>query len=138
MLKRSYLKRTKGFKKPDPFKLRSRLTTNGYSTTLDRPRYVRRRSESAVERKWKREARERDNYACRWPDCGYSSRHIHVHHIHTRAQRPDLKWEVSNGACLCQPHHDRLHHTVEGRQAGRELGLLGTETYEKAQKDLAA
>lgn len=37
MLKRSYIKRgTKGFKQPDPFKLRSRLTASGYSPTLDR------------------------------------------------------------------------------------------------------
>lgn len=97
-------------------------------------RTLKTRGPSAADRKWKKAVRERDDFTCRWPGCGFYSLHIHAHHIHTRKQRPDLRHDPANGAALCNEHHDRLHHTVEGRQRGRELGLLGTETYEAAKK----
>jgi len=99
---------------------------------------LKSKPESAEDKAWKKAVRERDGYRCRWPDCDVESKSIHAHHIHTRKQRPDLRYDINNGAALCFTHHDRLHHTVEGRRRGRELGLLGTETYEKAMKSKAA
>src|ERR1051325_118369 len=97
---------------------------------------LRARGPSTADLKWAKAVRERDNYTCRWPGCGFYSQHIHAHHIHTRRQRPDLRHDPANGAALCNEHHDRLHHTEEGRREARELGLLGTETYEKARKEI--
>src|SRR5688572_11480292 len=85
---------------------------------------------------WQKKVRERDDYMCRWPGCGYRDVHIDVHHINERSQRPDLRYNVDNGACICglgtaNNHHDYLHHTIEGRKKAKKLGLLGGETYEK-------
>lgn len=88
------------------------------------------------ETEWKYQVRERDNYSCRWPYCTVSSPFIHAHHICPRSQRPDLVYDVDNGACLCYPHHDKLHHTVKGREEGRKLGLLKTDSYELARKQI--
>jgi len=96
---------------------------------------LKRRHRSQVEINWIAKVRENDNFTCRWPKCGYYSKHIHAHHIHTRAQRPDLKWDESNGACLCPYHHDYAHHTVAGRKMARELELLGTKSRELAMKE---
>lgn len=100
-----------------------------------RTRTARQKAGDALDAQWRTAVRERDNFTCRWPGCGYSSRHIHAHHIHTKKQRPDLRRSPKNGAAVCPLHHDFLHHTVEGRQKAREIGLLGTTTYELAMKE---
>lgn len=90
------------------------------------------------ETEWKHQVRERDNYSCRWPGCMISSPFIHAHHICPRSQRPDLIYDVDNGACLCSAHHDKAHHTVKGRKQARELGLLKTDSYELARKQVSS
>lgn len=91
--------------------------------------YLKAKPESAAQKRFKREVRERDNFTCQFPGCGYYSKHIDVHHIAKRSQRPDLKLTVSNGICLCRQHHDwtDTHH-----DEAVELGLLSTESYELA------
>jgi len=128
-MKRSELKRgTKGLK-------RAAIKRVPGTARKAKPLYgLKPKRETPADRKWKKEVRQRDNYTCRWPGCGVYSLHIHAHHIHTKRQRPDLRYDVDNGAALCHEHHDYLHHTVEGRRRARELGLLGTETYEQAKK----
>lgn len=81
---------------------------------------------------WSKEVLERDGHHCRWPECSEHGDHIRGHHINEKSQRPDLKYDIDNGAAMCPVHHDRLHHTVEGRTEAKRLGLLGGETYEKA------
>lgn len=117
---------------------RSRMNAPKRTRRLRASRPLKRKHRSKIETDWINDVRERDNYTCRWPKCGYYSKHIHAHHIHTKRQRPDLKWVASNGACLCFTHHDHLHHTVAGRRKARAIGLLGTKTYELAQKEKAA
>jgi hypothetical protein len=90
-------------------------------------------------RLWQMKVRERDNWTCRFPGCGYRSKTIDAHHINERSQRPDLRYDPDNGACLCghgtpNNHHDYIHHTPEGREKGKQLGLLGGQTYEAALK----
>lgn len=95
-------------------------------------RTLKPKPESPAMRRFKREVRERDNYTCQFPKCGYYSKHIDVHHIAKRSQRPNLKHEVSNGLCLCREHHgwtDRHHDEAV------ERGLLNTESYELAKKN---
>lgn len=79
----------------------------------------------------KRTVRERDNFTCQYPGCGYYSKHIDVHHIAKRSQRPDLKFEPSNAICLCRKHHA---WTDVNHDEAVSMGLLSTETYEAAQK----
>ena len=87
---------------------------------------------------WSAKVLERDGHHCRWPECNEQGPQVQAHHIQTRRQRPDLKLVLDNGAAICNRHHDRLHHTLNGRREARVLGLLGGQTYEAAMKERAA
>ncbi len=57
---------------------------------------------------WRIEVLTRDNWQCR--GCGRvcgSKREAHADHIIPVAVRPDLRYEVANGQCLCAPCHSR-------------------------------
>ncbi len=100
---------------------------------------AKRAEKDALEAEFKQVCRVRDEFRCRWVDkhgerCPNRDEHIPVHHKNERSQRPDERYNPDNGACICWVHHDFMHHTVEGRARGRELGLLGGETYELAMK----
>ena len=122
---------------------RSKLTSKASKGKLKRGRF-KRKPVSPEGKQWREQVLERDGYRCRWINedgerCPISgAENLEAHHIHERSQRPDLKLDLTNGAATCVVgpywHHDHLHHTVKGRQRGRDLGLLGTETYEKAVK----
>ena len=90
---------------------------------------TKRESQKLV--KWRREVRQRDDFTCQEPGCGYRHRLIDVHHIAKRSQRPDLKFEASNGVCLCREHHD---WTDRNHDEAVRLGLLSIESYELANK----
>jgi predicted restriction endonuclease len=92
---------------------------------------LKKRRESPAETKFKRAVRIRDDYRCQFPGCDVQSKRIDVHHVAKRSQRPDLKFEVSNGICLCREHHDWTDHNHD--QAVR-MGLLSTDSYELAKK----
>lgn len=94
---------------------------------------LKAKRESPRETRFKREVRQRDNYTCQFPDpkCDRHSKHIDVHHIAKRSQRPDLRFEVSNGICLCREHHSWIDRNYN--EAVR-IGLLNTESYELAKK----
>jgi hypothetical protein len=100
-----------------------------------KPFGLKPKRESPAEKRFKREVRERDNYTCQFPGCDYRSKHIDVHHVAKRSQRPDLRFEVSNGKCLCRKHHDwtDFHH-----DEAVSMGLLSTESYELAKKQKEA
>jgi len=93
---------------------------------------------------WRNEVLRRSGYQCQWVDQQTGERcrvrgeeNLDAHHINERSQRPDLVLDLSNGAALCsgpRRHHDRAHHTVEGRQQAQAQGLLGGETYELARR----
>ena len=85
--------------------------------------------------KWRREVRERDDSTCQYPGCGRRVKHIDVHHIAKRTERPDLKFTISNGVCLCREHHD---WTDTHLQEAIAVGLRNTESYELAKKLKAA
>ena len=57
---------------------------------------------------WRREVLLRDAYQCR--SCGTvcgKKRQAHADHIVPIAERPDLRYEVDNGQCLCHSCHSR-------------------------------
>lgn len=93
---------------------------------------IKPKRESPRETRFKREVRERDNYTCQYPGCGYHDKHIDVHHIAKRSQRPDLRFDPKNGLCLCRSHHDWTDHNHD---KAVEMGLLNTESYELAKKE---
>jgi len=134
---------------------RSRLGPKTYQEALERRTTLQQRRRAlAVNRRtpmkrsrrdpkheaWREAVLERDGYQCRWIDprtkqrCRRRGRKLNAHHIRERTQRPDLRYDVDNGAALCGQHHDYAHHNVQGRKEASEQGLLGGETYEHAQK----
>lgn len=120
---------------------RTALQERRRSLAVNRRTPMKRSKRDPQHEAWRAAVIEKDGKQCRWihPDtkkrCRRKGDKLHAHHIHERSQRPDLRYVVSNGAAMCGEHHDRMHHTVAGRQWGRYLGLLGTETYEKAMKE---
>ena len=95
---------------------------------------AKRVEKDELEAEFKRVCRERDDYTCQWPACKYRDIWIPVHHKNERSQRPDERYNSDNGVCICWDHHDYMHHDLRGRAVGRELGLLGGDSYELAMK----
>jgi len=85
---------------------------------------------------WSRKVRERDSNQCVIAQAaatflGPCQGVIDPHHVMPRGRRPDKKYDVDNGICLCRVHHDWVHdHPIHAET----LGLLSTETYEAARK----
>lgn len=70
-------------------------------------------SESALRGAWARAVKSRYDYTCQ--KCG-SKGDMHAHHILSYTEHLDLRFEVSNGTCLCVPCHKDFH---------RRYGLKG-------------
>lgn len=58
-------------------------------------------------RTWRKIVFHRDNYTCQM--CGDKGVKIHAHHIKKFSERPDLRFETSNGITLCQRCHVWTH-----------------------------
>jgi hypothetical protein len=101
---------------------------------------MKRATISPEDTAWREAVLERDGRQCRWIDprtkqrCRRRGKKMHAHHIRERTQRPDLRYDVDNGATICGEHHDYLHHNAQGRKEAREQHLLGGTTYELARK----
>lgn len=145
-MKRSPMSRGKGFKRLSLEEARDRLRTRrglkatrygkGRSTGPQRAGKALRAKPDRKLAAWSRKVRERDGNQCQWPGgCGTGDTRIDAHHIAERSLRPDLRYSVPNGICLCRTHHDflPLH-----REAAIALKLISTETYEAARKLEAA
>lgn len=115
-MKRSPMKRGKGFHRgPQPRKT---------IWPLERMK---------LEREWRRKILDLDHMTCRLCHIkATTADELEAHHIAMRSQRPDLKYDIYNGAALHPFCHSWVHRN---RKKAIELGLLSTETYEKARKD---
>jgi hypothetical protein len=60
---------------------------------------------------WKRDVYTRDNHTCK--DCGKTHCKVNAHHIKSAAEYPELRYDVSNGICLCVECH-KSRHTNSG------------------------
>lgn len=90
------------------------------------PRDKYGRTTRKADREWKEAVREKDQNICQ--RCGIYQQYIHTHHVATRKRRPDLKYVVSNGMCLCNSCHTWVHLNIAEAE---KLGFLSVETYEK-------
>lgn len=68
--------------------------------------------------------RERDKNICR--KCGKYEKYIHAHHLVLRSQSQSLRYEPSNGICLCISCHMWVHHHPK---EACSLGLLKMGKY---------
>lgn len=75
---------------------------------------------------WKNAVREKDNFTCQ--RCGLYDKYIHTHHVASRARRPDLRHDITNGICLDAICHMWVHHHPAEAE---KLGLLSGAKYEK-------
>ena len=66
-------------------------------------------------RKWRQAVLTRDSWAC--VDCGRIDQANHADHIVPVSQRPDLRYDVNNGACRCRSCHSRK--TIRERPPSR-------------------
>jgi 5-methylcytosine-specific restriction endonuclease McrA len=61
--------------------------------------------------RWKRSVKKLANYTCKV--CGYIGTRddgsLVSHHLHNFRDYPELRTEISNGACLCGPCHNLFH-----------------------------
>lgn len=103
---------------------------------------------------WSRKVRGQDGNECKWPGLDYETvlampvntiirtqlvispcvtgdKRIDPHHIYSRGRRPDKRYEVDAGICLCRTHHDWVGNFPT---EAAKIGLLADETYEAAQK----
>lgn len=56
--------------------------------------------------KWRKAVRKRDKATCQMPNC--RKRNVVCHHIMMWAHYPHLRYEPSNGICLCRGCHKRV------------------------------
>lgn len=50
----------------------------------------------------------RDGYKCQFPGCGKKKYGLQVHHIIPWSSSHALRYEVSNGICLCRSCHEKI------------------------------
>jgi len=81
-----------------------------FNPSEGKPRW-RERSIPGYE-KWRRAVLRRDKYTCQ--NCGKTNCVLHVHHIKSFAQYPELRLTVRNGITLCRECHIHKHRT-EGK-----------------------
>ena len=63
---------------------------------------------NSAHKKWQAAVRDRDGRICQ--RCGIYEYYCHTHHVKTRAQYPELMYDVNNGICLCGSCHSVVHH----------------------------
>jgi hypothetical protein len=56
---------------------------------------------------WRTAVYKRDGYRC-WK-CRQNTRNLHPHHIFNFSDHLELRFEIDNGATLCEPHHREFH-----------------------------
>jgi 5-methylcytosine-specific restriction protein A len=82
-----------------------RLRTHSRRDDTARPNASARGYTDQQHRKWRQAVLTRDAWAC--VDCGRIDQANHADHIVPVAERPDLRYDVSNGACRCRACHSR-------------------------------
>jgi 5-methylcytosine-specific restriction protein A len=92
-----------------------RLRTHSRRDDSVRPNASARGYTDKQHRKWRQAVLTRDAWAC--VDCGRIDQANHADHIVPVAERPDLRYELTNGACRCRACHSRK--TIRERPPAR-------------------
>lgn len=67
---------------------------------------------------WAKAVKKRDNYTCQI--CKKRGVPIHSHHLNSWQDFPELRYELSNGVCICCEDHD-LFHSMYGLSQNTEI-----------------
>ncbi len=90
---------------------RRRSRKKGVSRKTYRGKYVKRGSTRDMKNpayaKFRKDVRDRDGNACKWPGCGSRSR-LEVHHIRTWSAYPSMRFDICNGITLCNKCHKKV------------------------------
>lgn len=74
---------------------------------------------------WRAAVVKRDKHRCRFPGCKRRTK-IEVHHIIPWSRNTSLRFEVSNGICLCRYHHKQIKGK-EGYYIGMFISIVGSK-----------
>lgn len=91
-------------------------------TTEERDRYT------LEYREWRSEVFEKSNYTCQ--KCGARHVLLNAHHIYNWKDYNDLRYEVSNGVCLCRDCHIDFH-SIYGKRNNNLMQILDFLNYGK-------
>ena len=70
---------------------------------------------------WRESVFQRDKYTCQ--GCGKCGGNLNAHHILGFAEHPEARFDIENGATLCEPCH-RAVHRRGANMAGRERQMM--------------
>jgi len=73
---------------------------------------VRRNYQDVAYKQWRKDVRKRDRSTCQMPGCK-SRKRIQAHHIRKWSSSPSLRFEVTNGICLCYYCHEEVNRCEE-------------------------
>jgi len=88
-----------------------RFTLKSYCPTCKADKAVsiqKDKYEENMLKRWAKQVKERAEYRCEMasPDC---SGPLHAHHMIPKHLEPNRKYDVTNGVCLCEAHHKKVH-----------------------------
>lgn len=85
--------------------------------------------ESDDYKKWRASVKMRDGRKCQFPNCKKRTK-LEVHHILPWSLSASLRFEVSNGICLCSYHHKSIKGK-EGYYTGMFQAIVNSKTQKK-------
>ena len=68
---------------------------------------MKRNYDDPVYREWRLRVLKRDKFKCQMPLCN-AKKNLQVHHIQKWSSASMLRYEVSNGICLCRKCHQEV------------------------------
>src|SRR6185503_13104895 len=83
------------------------IASQGLEAAKRRGTRMKRSKRDPQHEAWRKQVLERDGHRCRWiypgtpARCSQTGDSLHAHHILTRKQRPDKRYDPTNGAALC-------------------------------------
>ena len=87
---------------------------------IEHPHYLNGKNEK--KKQWKEAVKERDNYTCQ--KCGKilkkGDKLLDAHHIKSKEEYPELRFDVDNGLTLCHECHTALHNTNASKETRKK------------------
>ena len=105
----------KGFSVPDHVKEKISKTLTGKYTKEKAYQWIKDRTKlkddskergGQLHREWSASVKKRDNWKCKIDNLDCEGR-LESHHILSWKDYPELRYDISNGICLCKKHHPK-------------------------------